>query len=380
MARDAARSLLCRAAWDHEIADKDLHRLALLIERRRADLDHSLFRSRFRGSHLEHFALNAQLIPRPYRTRPAEFVEPGANDTADGLDVAFDQEAHGKRGGVPAAGGKSAEQALARGLPVEMKGLRIELAREAHDFCRRNRYRSCREALADVQIVQPPKPKQAASTDKQAVSTGKAEAKADTPADVINARGFWGDTGATPNQATPAQVAALNARQALASADPQPTASVSSPLQALAYAPAANSPVDRANIVAASAPLPRSIRPASALRNAMASTKIDLVVAKGAQGQGNLVATSTRLAASGASDTWMRMMILAPSASTSMNATVLGDVDMTVMRSYFVKPDAAIAMGFSDDPMLGMACDHFAGSATATLATQSFVTRTAALR
>jgi len=239
-------------------------------------------------------------------------------------------------------------------------------------------------ASADVQIVQPPKPKQAASTDKQAVSTGKAEAKADTPADVINARGFWGDAGATPKQATPAQVAALNARQALASADPQPTASVSSPLQALAYAPAANSPVDRANIVAASAPLPRSIRPASALRNAMASTKIDLVVAKGAQGQGNLqgnlVATSTRLAASGASDTWMRMMILAPSASTSMNATVLGDVDMTVMRSYFVKPDAAIAMGFSDDPMLGMACDHFAGSATATLATQSFVTRTAALR
>jgi hypothetical protein len=234
-------------------------------------------------------------------------------------------------------------------------------------------------ASADVQIVQPAKPKQAASPDKQAVSAGKAEAKVETPADVINARGFWGDTTTTPRQATPAQVAALNARKAIETADPQPTASVSSPLQALAYAPAANAPVDRANIVAASAPIPRNIRPASAPRNAMASTKIDLIVAKGPQGQGSLVATSTRLAASGASDTWMRMMILAPSASTSMNATVLGDVDMTLMRSYFVKPDAAIAMSFSDDPMMGMACDHFAGSATATLATQSFVTRTAAL-
>jgi hypothetical protein len=73
-------------------------------------------------------------------------------------------------------------------------------------------------------------------------------------------------------------------------------------------------------------------------------------------------------------------MILAPSASTSMNATVLGDVDMTLMRAHFTKPDTAIAMGFSDDPMMGMACDHFSGSATAVLATQSFVMRTAALR
>jgi len=46
-------------------------------------------------------------------------------------------------------------------------------------------------------------------------------------------------------------------------------------------------------------------------------------------------------------------MMLAPSASTSMRATVLGDTDMTVMRAYFVKPQAAIAMTFSDDPQMG---------------------------
>jgi hypothetical protein len=76
----------------------------------------------------------------------------------------------------------------------------------------------------------------------------------------------------------------------------------------------------------------------------------------------------------------MRVMMLAPSASSSMNATVLGDADMTLMRVYFVKPQAAIAMTFSDDPQLGMVTDRFSGSATAKLTTQSFVMQTASLR
>jgi uncharacterized protein YcbK (DUF882 family) len=235
-------------------------------------------------------------------------------------------------------------------------------------------------ASADAQMVQPPKARPAASVDKPAASADKAEAKPETPADIINARGFWGDATATANQATPAQVAALNARKALASAEPQSTSSVSSAFQALAYAPAASSPADRANVVAASAPIPRSVRPASAPRNPAAATTIDTVVAKGSQGQGSLVATSTRIAASRSNDTWMRMMILAPSASTSMSATVLGDTDMTVMRAHFVKPQAVIAMSFSDDPQMGMVSDRFTGSATAILATQSFVMRTASLR
>ena len=226
-------------------------------------------------------------------------------------------------------------------------------------------------ASADAQVVQTAKTRQAAPAQK-------AEAKPQTPADIINARGFWDDVPATPKQATPAQIAAISARRALAAADPQPTASVSA-LQALAYAPAASSPVDHANVVAASAPIPRSIRPSSAPRNA-AATGIDTVVAKGAQGQGNVVATSTRLAAGEGNNVWMRAMMLAPSASTSMSATVLGDADMTQMRVHFVKPQAAIAMTFSDDPQMGMVTDRFTGSATATLATQSFVMRTASLR
>jgi hypothetical protein len=37
-------------------------------------------------------------------------------------------------------------------------------------------------------------------------------------------------------------------------------------------------------------------------------------------------------------------------------------------------------MSFSDDPQMGLSCDHFTGSAMAPLTTQSFVLRTAALR
>ena len=123
--------------------------------------------------------------------------------------------------------------------------------------------------------------------------------------------------------------------------------------------------------------MPRIVRPASPARNPMAVNNITTVVAKGAQG---VVATSTRLtSAAKSNDVWLRAMILAPSA-ISMSATVMGDADLTLMRSYFVKPRVAVAMSFSDDPQLGLVCDQFTGSAVATLATQSFVLRTASLR
>jgi hypothetical protein len=221
-------------------------------------------------------------------------------------------------------------------------------------------------ASADSQLAQPAKSKQSVAA--------PAEQRPQTPADIINARGFWDDAPATPTQASPAQVAAIKAREAVGAADPQPTASIAAAYRAMAYAPAASPPVDRNNIVAASAPIPRSIRPAP--RNA-AATEINTVAAKSSQGAG--IATSARLSAAKGSNIWMRTMMLAPSAST-MSVTVLGDVDLTQMRGFFAKPQSVIAMGFSDDPMMGMSCDRFAGSAITTLETTSFVLRTASLR
>jgi uncharacterized protein YcbK (DUF882 family) len=226
-------------------------------------------------------------------------------------------------------------------------------------------------ASADAQIVKPSKP--------AAPPAAKNEAKPETPADIINARGFWGDAPAAAKQATPEQIAALKARQAVGGGDPQSTASISAAFQALAYAPAAASPpAERPNVVAASAPMPRIVRPASPARNPMAVNNITTVVAKGSQG---MVANSTRLAsATKSNDAWMRAMILSPSASTSMSVSAMGDPDLTLMRSYFVKPQTTVAMSFSDDPQLGLVCDRFTGAAVAKLATQSFVMRTASLR
>ena len=227
-------------------------------------------------------------------------------------------------------------------------------------------------ASADAQIVA--KPSKPAAPPPAA----KTEAKPETPADIINARGFWGDAPATAKQATPEQIAALKARQAVGGADPQSTASISAAFQALAYAPAAAPPAERPNVVAASAPMPRIVRPASPARNPMAVNNITTVVAKGSQG---MVANSTRLAsATKSNDVWMRAMILSPSASTSMSVSAMGDPDLTLMRSYFVKPVVAVAMSFSDDPQLGLVSDQFTGPAVAKLATQSFVMRTASLR
>jgi uncharacterized protein YcbK (DUF882 family) len=237
-------------------------------------------------------------------------------------------------------------------------------------------------ASADAQIVPAVKGKSESRPEQKQATQASAESKPQTPADIINSRGFWDDIPKAENQATPAQVAALRARQALAAAtDPQPTASVTEAFsKAMAYAPAAaSSPVDRANVVAASAPLPP--RSARSARNAgAAATEINTVVAKGVQGQDAVVATSTRLAAARGNDVWMRVVMLAPSASSAMSTTVLGDTEMTQMRSYFVKPQAAIPMTFSEDPLMGMTCDRFTGSATAQLPTQSFVMRTASLR
>ncbi len=227
-------------------------------------------------------------------------------------------------------------------------------------------------ASADAQAVQPSKEPSRA---KPAAAVS-AEAKPQTAADIINARGFWDDDAGPVKQDTAAQViAAVAARKALEAADPQSTASTSAPYQAMAYA---LPPADHSKVVAASAPIPRSTRPATA-RDPNAATTINTVAAR-ATGQAEPVANATRLSAARGNDIWLRIVMLTPSASSSMSVTVMGDTDMTLLRAYFVKPQATIPMKFSDDPAMGLATDHFSGSAITKIETTSFTLRTAMLR
>ncbi|HVX74738.1 MAG TPA: DUF882 domain-containing protein [Bradyrhizobium sp.] len=228
-------------------------------------------------------------------------------------------------------------------------------------------------ASADAQQVQAamPKPDERASADNDAT-------KPQTPEDIINARGFWGNIPGPAKQPTPEQIAAIKAREAANSAEPQSSASIAAAFQALAYMPA---PGDHPPVVAASVPVPPGSHPASSDSETPATGSINSVVAKdqGQPGPDGTITTATRIAVAKGNDIWLRALMLAPSTSSSMFTTVLGDTDMTLMRSFFVKPQTTIAMSFSNDPQIGLPCDRFTGSATAKLATTSFAVQTAAL-
>jgi uncharacterized protein YcbK (DUF882 family) len=231
-------------------------------------------------------------------------------------------------------------------------------------------------ASADAQIVQAPKAKPEVLDETKAPAEEKPATKPETVSDIINARGFWGDSTSASKETSAQVIAAVAARKALEAADPQSTASTGSPYQAMAYAPA-SVPTDRANVVTASAPMPRATR---SVRNPNAAAEINTVAVKSVAAPGEVVATATRVSAARGSDIWLRIVMLAPSATTSMSVTMMGDIDMTRLRALFVKPQATIPMGFSEDPMRGLTTDRFSGSAVSKVETTSFALRTAQLK
>ena len=228
-------------------------------------------------------------------------------------------------------------------------------------------------------MPQGPAALQLASADAQAplkakpASADKAGAETETPAEIINARGLWDDDANTPMQETAAQViAAVAARKALEAADPQLTASTSSPYQAMAYAPPPSS-----RVVSTTGPAPRRAPPAAS-PDPNATAGANSASAKDSPGE-DKVATAARLAAAKGHNIWLSIVMLTPSATT-MSVTVMGDTDMTQMRAFFVKPRTSISMSFSDDPMQGLATDHFSGPATVKLKLAPFSLRTALLQ
>jgi uncharacterized protein YcbK (DUF882 family) len=234
-------------------------------------------------------------------------------------------------------------------------------------------------ASADAQQVQADKPNAAA----QQTSADDGAAKPQTPEDIINARGFWGNIPAPAKQPTPEQIAAIRAHEEATSGERQPTAGITDAFQALAYMPA---PGDRAQATTPDALTPDALTPGAdhptSHDETPATGSINAAVAKN-QGQpgsdGPIMTAATKVAATKSNDIWLRALMLAPSTSSSMLTTVLGDTDMTLMRGFFVKPQTTIAMGFSNDPQMGLQSDRFSGSATAKLTTTAFAVKTAAL-
>lgn len=323
-----------------------------------------------------------------YELAKAEVEKRTGDDASSGPSNLFARLFRGRPNEDDEEAGESETKADAK--PVQTAALSAKAADKPSDKDSRNNDRAAdsKPSTARGKIANA---LQLASADSQSVAA-RSETKPDTKsettsaiagtsrdgapqsvADIINSRGFWGDNPATPKQATPEQVAAITARRALSSID-QPTASL---MQAMAFAPPAPPPIDRTNTAATTQV--RNSRPAA--RSAAPAPETASPATKSGQGQDGLITMATRLsAAKGPDSTWMRAIMLTPSASSSMSVTKMGDADLTVMRSYFVKPQIALVMSFAAEPTPGLTYDQFTGPAIIKLETKSFTMRAAALR
>jgi hypothetical protein len=190
---------------------------------------------------------------------------------------------------------------------------------------------------------------------------------------MINARGIWDNEPAAKPQ--PMQSAAATGRDA--GTPPPATQIATNVAQALAYAPPAP-PLNKSQIVASTAPTqaPSGARSqsygiaASAAGNDAADVKP----------RDTRAPAMLRVAATQTNEIWLRAMIVAPSVTTSLSTGVLGDQDMSVMRTHFVKPQVALAIAFSSDPASVLGTERFTGTSSATFQTMTFGMKTAELR
>jgi hypothetical protein len=79
-------------------------------------------------------------------------------------------------------------------------------------------------------------------------------------------------------------------------------------------------------------------------------------------------------------DPWLRALILTPSMSDSMTATLYGRPDLSELRNLMHKPRASLMLSFGEDPFSGPAPDQFRGEAVVFMSNRAFDRHTASLR
>src|SRR5262249_18330919 len=99
------------------------------------------------------FAHDAQNVPRPGGLGPVDLAA-RPDDAPGKRQSALNQEAHGDRGGVPAARRQSREQRALRPLVIEVEGLRIELPGERLDLRRVDDMGRARESPSDGEVLE----------------------------------------------------------------------------------------------------------------------------------------------------------------------------------------------------------------------------------
>lgn len=114
-------------ARNHQIAHGNLHNFLVLVQRRCAQFDKPLLWTRFRRPNLQHFTFHTQLITRPNRTWPAQFIKTCTDDATSRLELAIHKQPHRDSSSMPTTRSQPPEYRSARSAFLKVKCLRIEL-------------------------------------------------------------------------------------------------------------------------------------------------------------------------------------------------------------------------------------------------------------
>jgi hypothetical protein len=193
-----------------------------------------------------------------------------------------------------------------------------------------------------------------------------------TAENLFESRGYW--------RGAPDSVVANDTKVEVASADPS-TGSIDStigpwpapPERAKAGdAAAIGYAVPQAEKIVKQAPMGSSLPRATAI-----SSSNGMSVATKSEPEPQVSARP--FAAIGQDDPWLRAMVLAPSVG-AITTMAYGALDMRGLLPMLRRPQAVVAMTFSDDPHQGLRTDRFGGNAIVFMPMTAFTSRTASLR
>jgi len=147
-------SIVLRGALENDnFYHEHLNFLTVLIQGSAAHLHDALIRFRARRDNFEDFCFHVQDVAWPRRPGPRNFAAEADRPAAEPHSSGH-AKAHACRGGVPAAGGEAAENAVVARCFIQVEWLRIEFRRKCLHAIRFHAIRTGDEPLADLQIVQ----------------------------------------------------------------------------------------------------------------------------------------------------------------------------------------------------------------------------------
>src|SRR5206468_1244227 len=130
-----------------------LHRLAALITGFAANRHHTTVGAGARGHGGHHLGVDLQGVAGAHGTRPLDFAA-HTDDAPRTWGRTVDHQPHRDRRRVPSAGREAREQAARGEFFVQMKRLRVELAREGLDLGLAHGSGRADKALADLEVVE----------------------------------------------------------------------------------------------------------------------------------------------------------------------------------------------------------------------------------